>query len=403
MAKRSADQKLVRITNQNLILSTIREKESVTRSSLSKALQLSVPSVCANVDQLIELGIVREKGEETSSVGRKAKLLKLNNRYGYLISIDLSNPCITLALSDLEPVVVRELKVDLELYRLEQLMELLTSKIEELLASSDISIVQLLAISVSVPGIVDIAQGIAQCGSYLSPLGVVPFRELFQRQYNVPVLVQKDIDAAIIAERNFGGAKESDNAAFVSADVGIGTGIVLGGALFKGSRHAAGELCKFVMDSRSMEQGVSSKLLVDRVSVKALVQSIRNEVEAGTRSSVLNEAGGEIDKIDFNAVIRATHSDDPLCVKYVRESARLMGIAVSNMLLLLDLDCVILGGGFVTLGTAYTETLIEEVSKHVPNPPYISTTVLRNKAVVMGGISLALDSVFEDVLMEKSE
>jgi len=402
MAKRSADQTLVRMTNQNLILSTLREKESATRSALSKTLQLSVPSVCANVDQLIELGIVQETGAETSSVGRKAKLLKLNTRYGYLVSIDLSNPCITLALSDLEPSVVRELKFDLELYRTEQLMELLTEKIGELLEQSGISSGQLLAISVSVPGIVDSAQGIVECGSYLAPLGKVPFRELFQYRFDVPVLLQKDIDAAIIAERNFGAAKDSDNTAFVSADVGVGTGIVLGGALFKGSKYGAGELSRFVMDRQPPAVGVAPPLLGDLVSVKALVQAVRGEVELGVKSSVLDEAGGEPDRIDFNAIIRATLAGDPLCVKHVRESARLMGIAVSNMLLLLDLDCIILGGGFATLGEAYTETLTEEVRKHVPSPPSIRTTALRNKAVVMGGISLALDSVFDEMLLEKS-
>ncbi|RED86555.1 ROK family transcriptional regulator [Cohnella phaseoli] len=402
MAKRSADQKLVRMTNQNLILSTIREKESVTRSILSKALQLSVPSVCANVDQLIELGIVRETGEETSSVGRKAKVLKLNPRYGYLISVDLSNPCVTLAMSDLEPVVLQQLKFDLDLYRIEQLMELLLEKIEQLLEQSSISSRQVLAISVSVPGIVDSERGVVECGSYLASLGSVAFREQLQSRFDVPVLLQKDIDAAIIAERNFGAAKDSANAAFVSADVGIGTGIVLGGALFKGSRYAAGELSRFIMDRQPLADGLAPALLGDLVSVKALVQSVRAEVELGAASSVLDEAGGDSARIDFNAIIGATMSGDPLCVKHVKESARLMGLAVSNMLLLLDLDCVILGGGFAALGAAYTENLAEEVRKHVPQTPSIRTTELRSKAVVMGGISLALEAVFDELLLEKS-
>ncbi len=402
MAKRSADQKLVRMTNQNLILSTIREKESVTRSILSKALQLSVPSVCANVDQLIELGIVRETGEETSSVGRKAKVLKLNPRCGYLISVDLSNPCVTLAMSDLEPVVLQQLKFDLDLYRIEQLMELLLEKIEQLLEQSSISSRQVLAISVSVPGIVDSERGVVECGSYLAPLGSVAFREQLQSRFDVPVLLQKDIDAAIIAERNFGAAKDSANAAFVSADVGIGTGIVLGGALFKGSRYAAGELSRFIMDRQPLADGLAPALLGDLVSVKALVQSVRAEVELGAASSVLDEAGGDSARIDFNAIIGATMSGDPLCVKHVKESARLMGLAVSNMLLLLDLDCVILGGGFAALGAAYTENLAEEVRKHVPQTPSIRTTELRSKAVVMGGISLALEAVCDELLLEKS-
>lgn len=402
MAKRSADQKLVRFTNQNLIIDTIRSNESATRSSLSKALQLSVPSVCANVDQLIELGIIRETGEETSSVGRKAKLLKMNNDFGYLVSIDLSNPCVTLAASNLKPEILHELKFDLEQFELVRLTDLLLENIEKLLTDNGLALDKMLAISLSVPGIVDSKQGIADCGSYLTALGKVPFRELLQRKYDVPVLVQKDIDAAVIAEMKYGIAKECEDVVFVSADVGVGLGIVLNGRLFKGSSHAAGEMCKFVMDRDDRPSGVGKERLVDLVSVGALVQAVRRDLASGLPSVVLGESGGQIDKVDFNSIIKGTLANDELCLKHVRECARLMGVAVTNMLLLLDLECVVLGGGFVTLGPAYTDTLAAEVRKHLTSKLHIVNTELKNKAVVLGGISIGLESIFEEVLKERA-
>lgn len=402
MVKRSADQRLIRLTNQKLIMDTIRSNESATRSSLSKALQLSVPSVCTNVDQLIDLGIIRETGEEISSVGRKAKMLKMNYNFGYLVSIDLSNPCITLAISNLKPTILDELKFDLEQFELEQLMDLLFQNIDKLVNTSGLPLHHLLAISLSVPGIVDSKKGIAHCGSYLSPLGEVHFQELLQQKYDVPVLVQKDIDAAVLAETNYGIAKERRDVVFVSADVGVGLGIVLNGSLFKGSTYAAGEMCNFVMDKDEQAKEISDRRLVDFVSVKSLVHAVRRDIASGAQSKVLNDAGGQIDKIDFNTIIKGTLADDPLCVKHVTECARIMGIAVTNMLLLLDLECVVLGGGFVSLGAHYTDTLTAEVHKHIPTNPLIVITELKNKAVLMGSISIGLDSIFNEVLVEKS-
>ncbi|MDQ6419649.1 ROK family protein [Paenibacillus sp. LHD-117] len=402
MVKRSADQKLIRITNQNLIIDTIRTNESATRSSLSKTLQLSVPSVCANVDQLIELGIIRETGEESSSVGRKAKLLKLNNDFGYLVSIDLSNPCVTIAISSLKPEIVHEHKFDLEQFELERLTDLLLENIERILTAKQLPLDKMLAISLSVPGIVDSKKGIADCGSYLTKLGKVPFRDLIQRKYDVPVLVQKDIDAAVIAEMKYGVAKACKDVVFVSADVGVGLGIVLNGGLFKGSSQASGEMCKFVMDREERLDDSPKKRLVDLVSVGSLVQAVRSDLTSGAQSVVLNEAGGQIEKVDFNTIIRGTLANDDLCVKHVRECARIMGIAVTNMLLLLDLECVILGGGFVTLGPAYTDTLAADVRKHISSDLHIVNTMLKNKAVLLGGIAIGLESIFEEVLKERS-
>jgi len=399
LEKRSADQRLIRVTNQQLILDTIRKNESATRRTLSKDLQLSVPSVCTNVDQLVELGIVKETAEESTNVGRKAKTIKLNNDYGYLISIDLSNPCITLAISNLEPTIVQELKFDLLQIRLEEMTGLLLSKIAELLSISGITEEQVLAISISVPGIVNHIEGIVDCGSYLAPLGIVHFRSIFGERFNIPVLLQKDIDAAVIAEMNYGAATNCKDVVFVSADVGVGMGLVLGGTLFKGSSNAAGELCKVVVDGGGQVQGPVNRL-VDLVSVDALVEAIKADIASGKESSVLERAGDH-SKIDFNTIIQATLAGDAVCVEQVANCARIMGTAVANMLLLLDLECIVLGGGFVALGETYTRTLAEEVQKHRAAVPNITVTQLKNKAVLMGGISMGLTYIFEEWILDQ--
>jgi len=86
-----AKQKQVRIImNQNLIIDTNRNHESATRSELSKLLKLSVPSVCANADQLVTLGILKETEDGSTDVGRKASRLRLNDKFGYIISVESS-------------------------------------------------------------------------------------------------------------------------------------------------------------------------------------------------------------------------------------------------------------------------------------------------------------------------
>ncbi|MFF2093285.1 ROK family protein [Paenibacillus sp. NPDC058174] len=393
MAKKSAKQQFVRITNQNLIIDTIRQRESATRSELSKLLNLSVPSVCTNVDQLVTLGIVRETEDASSGVGRKASRLRLNEQFGYIIAVDLSNPCVNVAVANLKPEIVQELKFDIEQYELGQLMELLTGKIEELLASSGISREQLLMISISVPGQVDGESGLVKCGSYLESLGTVNFRESLSERFLTKVLVQKDINAAIIGEMSFGSAQGCSNAVFLSADVGLGLGIVLNGRLYPGSFHASGEIAGYLVGTTAPVR------LQDQVSIGALVRDVRAELAAGAASSLQQISASK--PVSFNDIMGAVHAGDELAVRQVKRRAQMLAAVVVNLLQMLDLDTIVLGGGFVSLGPAYTDTLKEEVAALMPSSKAaIVHTALKTKAVLIGGVAIGLETIFTELLEE---
>jgi len=406
LSKVSAKQKHVRIMNQNLIIDAIRRDESATRSELSKLLQLSVPSVCTNADQLVRLGILRETEDGFTGVGRKASRLRLNDNFGYIISVDLSNPCITVGISNLNPIIIQEVKFDIEQYDINQLMELIISKIDELLVKSNVLVNQLRAISISIPGQVDNDLGIVKCGSYLERLGTVNFREPLQNKFGVRVLVQKDINSAVLGEIKFGAAQGHANAVFVSVDVGVGLGIVLGGSLYPGKFHLAGEIEDYIVNAEEENterpDGLfRSSRLRDFVTIEALVRSVRAELEAGGESRLLKAVNGDIVKVDFNDIIKATLEGDALSVKHVKRCAKIMAAFIANMLFLLDLDTVILGGGFVTLGSAYTDTIRDEVRRLGLGNTAIVDTALKTKAVLIGGIAIGLETMFSELLEEQ--
>ncbi|MHA0856526.1 ROK family protein [Paenibacillus sp. CMAA1364] len=399
--KLSGDQTLVRVTNQNLIIQAIRNQESTTRRDLSKLLKLSVPSVCSNVDQLLEKEILIESSGEGSGVGRKASVLRLNPHYGYLITIDLSNPCISVVLSKIIPEIVQVVKFDIEKNQLEKLPELLLINIDKLLKVSGIDVDKLLAISVSIPGNVDSVSGIVQCGSYLKSLQTLDIKGWIQKKFTVPVYVHNDINAAVVGELNYGVAVGRQNVIFVSVDVGLGVGIVLGGRLYAGSSNNAGDIDRFVMNLDSLYRSNTDKVqLQDLVSIGALLSAIKSDLSSNMSmsSDLLTMSNGDVNQVDFNMVIKAAQAGDVLCLDHIRRSARIMAVAVANMMNLLDLEQVILGGGFVTIGEAYTETLKNEVMRLISMNSMIVNTSLGSKAVIMGGIAIALEHIFNELV-----
>jgi len=91
---------LIRRTNQGLIIEIIRQVGLISRADLAKTLQLSAPTVSANVERLLNRNVLLEVGSGGSRGGRPPILLKLNPDYGFMAGVDLSSDRVRIALVD---------------------------------------------------------------------------------------------------------------------------------------------------------------------------------------------------------------------------------------------------------------------------------------------------------------
>ena len=64
--------------NKLSILQIIKENDGISRQEISKRLKLSAPAVSKNIAALLETGIIREAGIDSTSMGRKPIQLKYN-------------------------------------------------------------------------------------------------------------------------------------------------------------------------------------------------------------------------------------------------------------------------------------------------------------------------------------
>ena len=104
------------------------------------------------------------------------------------------------------------------------------------------------AVGCSVPGPLDCNSGIV----YFSPnLGWrdVPFAEMMQRLLNVPVVIDDDAHCAALGEARKGAARGMDIAVYVTISTGIGSGIIIGGSIYRGAHGFAGEVGHITIDA----------------------------------------------------------------------------------------------------------------------------------------------------------
>jgi glucokinase len=103
------------------------------------------------------------------------------------------------------------------------------------------------AAGLGIPCTIDQEAGVAIAAVNL-PLIDVPIRELMRERLGLPVFIDNDVNTAILAEHRFGAARGVDNAVMLTLGTGIGGAILLGGAVYRGTRGAGSELGHMVVD-----------------------------------------------------------------------------------------------------------------------------------------------------------
>src|SRR5215211_7549687 len=103
------------------------------------------------------------------------------------------------------------------------------------------------AVGFGIPSLVDRDRAVSMWSNHL-PLDDVPFRDLMSERLGLPVYVENDANAALLAEQAAGAARGTSDALMLTLGTGIGGAIVSGGRLHRGATGSAGELGHVVVD-----------------------------------------------------------------------------------------------------------------------------------------------------------
>lgn len=237
--KVTGDQALVKKINKSIILHTIRTHSPVSRATVSSMTGLNKATVSNLVAELCSQELVTEAGPGESSGGRKPLMLHFNSMAGSVIGIELRVKQLTAVLCDLGGGILHEREAVLESHHLPYVLEQMKSIIADLIAGAPPSPYGIVGIGVGVPGMVD-ENGVVLFAPNLG-WEMVDLRGILESTYEVPVTIDNEANAGAQGELSFGAAKGVRHLLYISAGSGIGSGIIIGGELYKGARGYAGE------------------------------------------------------------------------------------------------------------------------------------------------------------------
>jgi len=203
-----------------------------------------------------------------------------------------------------------------------------------------------LAVGIGVPGILDLDGGLLVKSPNLSRLEGSPLRDWLAEALLCPVILENDANAAAVGEKWLGAGRKIESFLFITLGTGVGGGLILDGQLWKGVKGRAGEFGHLIVEPDGLPCGCGGRgCLETYASATGIVRMAREAIGAGRPSLIRELAGEQPDAIDSELVGYAAKHGDPVALEIYRQVGRYLGIAITDVVNLLDLHHFILGGG----------------------------------------------------------
>lgn len=346
----------------------------------------------------------------------------------HAIGIDLGGTNLKAGLVDADGVIVQRHTSDTEAEQgPDHVLARMAAAAEALIAAAGLRKSDICGIGVGAPGPLSHARGVVINAPNLPGWHNIAVRDRIAAATGLPTVLDNDANAAAFGEFEAGAGKAirsgdaaGDNKSDVrksagdasnSADdgsnspgsmvmltlgTGIGGGIIIDGALLRGSRDNAGEIGHIIVEPDGRPCPCGKRGCLERyASARAVALRVAEAIDAG-ESSVLQAAldrGGEINARD---VASAVATGDPLASRIWDETCRYLAIACINIQHMLNPDMVVFGGGMIAAGDA----LLGPIKSHferlrwslADDHPEIAMATLGADAGIIGAAALARKS-----------
>ncbi len=335
-AKRILRPRQVRGANRVAVLQLLRHNEHMSRADLARQSGLSEGTVSRIMTDLISDVLVSEDGAENSTGGRPGRRLQLNPKR-LAMGAEIQNWETRVAASTMRGRIVESRRFRTPASAEETL---------ERIADAFVDFRQRLGgrrvpgIGISARGIVNSDLGLLVLGNRPGWAGV-PVRKILESRLREPVFVENNVRAAALAEYNYGSSDvyASHVFLFVKVDEGIGMSIILEGQLHYGPRMAAGEFGQMVIATSGTREKHDRPGCLERLASNPALCERYAAVSGDRRSAASGDTFGRVRRI-----VQAAADGDKAAIESLVETARCLGVGISNVVWGLDVDVVVIDG-----------------------------------------------------------
>jgi glucokinase-like ROK family protein len=384
----------MREINRSAILEIIRRESPISRSAIAERLNVSLPTVMRIVDGLVAEGFVRLEGSTEWSGGRRRPLLEFNADGFVVVGVDMGGSKFYGAISDLGGNILDELDMGRHHTTGEGNYEQLLKLIDALLSSPQLKGRKVRGIGVGAPGITLHQEGIVKW-AYTLNWRDFPLKARLIEHYHLPITVDNDVNLAAMGELWFGAGQNSQNMILLVCGKGIGAGIIIDGALYRGASEASGEIGNFIPGREFLGKNFQDFGALESVaSGTGILDRARNRLKS-------RRDPAELESMTEEDIFKAAFQKQPWAVSVIDEMVDYLAIAVANLSVSFDPELIVLGGGISPFGNLLVEPILRRIQGTIPTPPKLVVSNLGLRAGVMGAITNVLHNTSNFYVVKK--
>ena len=313
------------------LLAFIRDGKASSRPGLERVSGLSRVTVVQRLHYLLDAGLVVEGDAIEASGGRPARILRANPEFAVVLAADVGESVVRVAATDLSPRIVAETTVDLDVASGPQttLTEIVRAA-RKLLRDIGRSRGRVLGVGLSLPAPVNHAAGRVVGPSVMRGWDSFDVCGFLGDELGFPALVDNDVNLMALSEyRQFWPRVE--HFLFIKAGTGIGSGIILNGAVYRGARGASGDIGHIQFDEVSAPLCRCGKF--GCVEARAAGWAIARDLR-----------GNGFNAHNARDVIDLLEQRVPDCIRRIREAGRVLGEVAADVVSVLNPTTIVVGG-----------------------------------------------------------
>ena len=297
------------------ILNYVINNQVTSKVEVSKNLNLSMPTILSNVNDLIAKGIIIETGEYESTGGRKAKSIGINPSYRYSVGIVITANHVGMVLVNLKYEIVKFRRVRMKFSPDASYCQELSVLTSEFLKDTEYQ-ERILGLGISIPGIISqkdhllIKSHALQLENYSL--------SFLEQAFDLPVYFENDANAAMMAED----INRYRNAIYLSLNNTLGGAFCIDGKLFQGENQKAGEFGHMILVPGGRKCYCGKKGCADAYCAASALTDETNSLET---------------------FMEQLKSGDEAAEEKWSEYLDMLAVLISNLRMAYDMD-IILGG-----------------------------------------------------------